>query len=58
MPLQGVFIDIPASISIYLAKLDVGLILVCLQRRFSMLKTYFYMKIKFPMRWFGSCFLI
>lgn len=56
MPLQGVFADITASISIYLAKLDVGLVSVCLQRRFSVLHTYFYMKIKFPLRWFGTMF--
>lgn len=58
LALQGVFTVIPASICIHSAKLDVWLILVCLQRRFSMLDTYFYMEIEFPMRWFSSCFLL
>lgn len=58
LPLQGVFTVIPASICIQFAKLNVVLILLCLQWRFSMLDTYFYMKIKFPMCWFRSCFLL
>lgn len=52
------FLVISASICIHSAKLDIVLILLCLQRRFSMLETYFYMLIKFPMCWFSSCFLL
>lgn len=42
LPLLGVFTLIAVSICIYSAKLDVWLILLCLQMRFSMLDTYFY----------------
>ena len=56
-PLQGVCTVFPASICTHSAKLDVELILLCLQRGFSTLDTYFYMKIKFPACWFSSCSL-
>lgn len=43
LPLWDVFTINPTSICIRSTILGVWLILVCLQRRFSMLDTYFYM---------------
>lgn len=47
-PSRVFFTVILASICSHAAKLDVVLILQCLQKRFSIMVTYFYMTIKFP----------
>lgn len=46
------------SICIHFNKSNVMLIPLCLQRRFSIMATYFYMEIKFSTCWFNSCFLL